>query len=165
MESSGAATRPLEADPFDGALAFVRLLWQVNHGLQAASKRMERDLGVTGTQRLAVRVLGSSPGMTPGQLARVLHLDPGTITGVVQRLRRAGLVRRAVDPHDGRRFLLALTGLGRQLAARRSGTIEERAEAALAALGPDEVAAAHRALAAVAALLDDEGATHRAPAP
>ena len=155
-----AAVRPAreEADPFDGALGFVRLLWQVNHGLQAASKQMERDLGITGPQRLVVRVLGSSPGMTPGQLARTLHLDPGTITGVVQRLRRAGLVRRAVDPHDGRRFLLALTTSGKQLVARRTGTIEERAEAALAALAPDEVAAAHRALAAVAAALADSHA-------
>jgi len=141
------------SDPFAGALGFVQLLWQINHSLQAASKRMERALGITGPQRLVVRVLDASPGMTPGHVAQLLHLDPGTVTGIVQRLRRAGLVRRAADPHDGRRYLLALTRKGKRLAARKADTIESRAEAALATLAPKDAQAARRALVALASAL------------
>jgi MarR family transcriptional regulator, organic hydroperoxide resistance regulator len=149
---------PAGQDPFAGSLGFVRLLWQLNHSLQAASKRMERDLGITSPQRLVVRALEASPGMTPGLLAQVLHLDPGTITGIVKRLLRAGLVRSGADPHDRRRLMLALTRKGRLLAARKADTIESRAEAALAGLSPRDAQAAERALAAVAAaLLADAG--------
>ena len=66
----------------------------------------ERQIGLTGQQRLVLRFLGESPGMTAGDLAQVLHLDPSTLTGIVWRLERGGFVRRAADPHDGRRFLL-----------------------------------------------------------
>lgn len=166
MTTSAAQVAPRADDDGStaGTLGFVRLLWQVNHALQAASKRMERDLGVTGPQRMVVRALGTSPGMTPGQVAQALHLDPGTITGIVDRLDRAGLVRRAVDPHDGRRSLLALTQQGKQLAARQAGSIEERAAVALATLAPEESQAACRALAAVAAALA-EGPVGLTPEP
>lgn len=134
-------------------LALLRLLWQVHHGLQSASKRMERDLGVTGPQRLVVRLLGDSPGMTAGELSSLLHLDPGTMSGVIQRLLRERLIRRAADPHDRRRFLLALTQQGRQLASRREGTVEERVASALSDMDPNDIAAAERALAKIAAQL------------
>jgi len=136
-------------------LELLRLLWQVHHGLQSASKRMERDLGVTGPQRLVVRLLDDSPGMTAGELSQLLHLDPGTMSGIIQRLLRERLIRRAEDPHDRRRFLLALTPQGRTLAARREGTVEERVASTLKSLGGEDLAAAERALAMLAAELLD----------
>jgi MarR family transcriptional regulator, organic hydroperoxide resistance regulator len=39
-------------------LQFMQLLWAVDHGLQRASKGMLRRLGVTGPQRLALRLIG-----------------------------------------------------------------------------------------------------------
>ena len=62
----------------------------------------------TGPQRLVIRLLSETPGMTAGELARALHLDPGTLSGIIARLVRDRLIRRAADPHDERRFLLAL---------------------------------------------------------
>jgi len=152
----GAAETFSKAQKAAAPLALLRLLWQVHHGLQSASKRMERDLGVTGPQRLVVRLLDDSPGMTAGELSQLLHLDPGTMSGVIQRLLRERLVRRAGDPHDRRRFLLALTQQGRGLAARRAGTVEERVVNALQGLSKDELAASERALALLANKLLDE---------
>ena len=136
-------------DPAD-ALPLLRLLWQLNHALQAASKRMGQELGVTGPQRLVLKALSHLPGMTPGALARELHLDPGTLTGVLGRLERDRHVKRAGDPHDGRRSLLALTESGRRLAQVKSGTVEARVTAALGRLGPEDSAAAGRVLQALA---------------
>ena len=66
---------------------------------------------------------------------------------------RERLIRRAADPHDRRRFLLALTQQGRQLASRREGTVEERVASALSDMDPNDIAAAERALAKIAAKL------------
>ena len=150
---AGAAVEA--ALPPGSPLRLLRLLWQVHHGLQSASKRMERDLGVTGPQRLVVRLLSESPGMTAGALADLLHLDPGTMSGIVQRLLRDRLVRRAADPHDRRRFLLALTPQGQRVASRREGTVEERVTLAVRELGPEEMRAAQRAMQVLASKLLD----------
>src|SRR5689334_10590896 len=72
-------TRPLQIDSeSDPVLEFLRLMWAVDHELHRVSKAMIGRLGLTAPQRLAVRFVGRHPGLTPGQLAELLHLDPGT---------------------------------------------------------------------------------------
>jgi DNA-binding MarR family transcriptional regulator len=117
------------------------------------SKRMQRDVGVTGPQRFAIRILGQREGIGPGELARFMHLHPGTVTGVVRRLERLRLVRRVSDPSDGRRQRLHLTSAGRRLDQVRTGTIEACVRAALARAPPARQAAAREMLAGIAAAL------------
>jgi DNA-binding MarR family transcriptional regulator len=112
-------------------LQFMRLLWGVDHALQRASKHMARSLGVTGPQRLVIRIIGRSPGISAGLLARILHVHPSTLTGVIERLERHALLRRRHDPTDGRRALLSLTPKGRNFDVAVSGTIEAAVARAL----------------------------------
>lgn len=130
-------------------LGFLRLLWAIDHALQKHSRRMTRELGVTGVQRLAIRVLGRYPELTPGQLAGLLHLHPSTVTGIVQRLQRGGFVLRRMDPSDRRRCRLALTARGRAIDARRGGTVEAELEAALQRIEPAALVTAERVLTAI----------------
>ncbi|MEX0735709.1 MAG: MarR family transcriptional regulator [Steroidobacteraceae bacterium] len=46
--------------------------------------------------------------MSPGELATRSNLTTGAITGVVDRLEKAGYVRRVADPIDRRRLLVEL---------------------------------------------------------
>src|ERR1043166_5479874 len=48
----------------DPVLDFMRLLWTIEHGLQRMSKRMENVLGITGPQRLVLRVVGRYPDIS-----------------------------------------------------------------------------------------------------
>jgi DNA-binding MarR family transcriptional regulator len=41
------------------------------------------EVGVTGPQRLVLRVVGLFPGMSAGELATVLRVHPSTLTGVL----------------------------------------------------------------------------------
>jgi DNA-binding MarR family transcriptional regulator len=84
-----------DGDDLGPVLEFIRLLWATDHGLQSASKAMAARLGVTGSQRLAVRVLSRCPGLSAGELARILHVHPSTLTGVLQRLQSRGHPARA----------------------------------------------------------------------
>ena len=70
----------------DPVLDFLRLLWSIEHGLQRVSKRMEAELGITGPQRLVLRVVGRFPGLSAGELAHIVRLHPITITGILKRL-------------------------------------------------------------------------------
>jgi DNA-binding MarR family transcriptional regulator len=117
-------------------LDFLRALWALDHALQSASKRMEATLGVTGPQRFVVRMIGRFPGISAGEVSALLHVHPSTLTGVLKRLERRGLVVRRADPADARRALLELSAKGRRVDALRAGTVEAAARRALVRLTP-----------------------------
>src|SRR5262249_33545881 len=94
-----------ELDPI---LDFMRLLWSIEHGLQRMSKRMEHEIGITGPQRLVLRVVGQFPDLSASELAHIVRLHPSTITGILQRLVARGLLERQRDPDDTRRARLRL---------------------------------------------------------
>jgi MarR family transcriptional regulator, organic hydroperoxide resistance regulator len=88
--------------PLGEVLDFMRLIWQMDHAAQRTSKRMEATLGVTSPQRLVIRIVGRFPGIPAGYLARLLHIHPSTLTGVLGRIERQGLLRRRSDPQPDR---------------------------------------------------------------
>ena len=134
----------------DPILDFLRLLWAVEHGLQRTSKRMEVTFGVTGPQRLVLRIVGRFPDLSAGDLARILQLHPSTITGILQRLVRRGLLAREQDADDRRRVRLRLKG-GAQMFTRASqGTVEQAVTRALGRNQASRVRAARDVLSAVA---------------
>ena len=135
-------------------LEFMRRLWAVNHALDSASKRMARRLGVTGPQRLVIRMIGRFPGISAGALAEILHSHPSTLTGVLLRLQRRGLVVRRSDRADGRRALLELGTRGRALDRLRGGTAEAVVRRVLRRADRREVAATARLLETVAGELE-----------
>lgn len=138
-------------------LDFMRLIWALDHGLQRTSKRMRATIGVTGPQRLVIRIVARFPGLPAGHLARLLHIHPSTLTGILQRLERQGLVRRGPDPHDGRRALLWITEKGRRLDTAASGTVESAVEQVISREPATRVESARRLLTELAAVLNREG--------
>lgn len=72
--------------------------------VRAAAARM----GVTVTDMQVIESLTSTGSMTAGQLAELTGLTTGAITGMINRLEEAGLVRRERDPEDARRVIVQL---------------------------------------------------------
>jgi MarR family transcriptional regulator, organic hydroperoxide resistance regulator len=148
----------LGAEPDSAAIArrlgrvleFMRMLWAVDHALQSTSKWMEARLGVTGPQRLVIRMIGCFPGISAGALAALLHVHPSTLTGVLRRLTDRAAIRRSADPRDSRRALFWLTARGRRVDRLRSGTVESAITRALARASSGSRAAARGLLARVA---------------
>jgi DNA-binding MarR family transcriptional regulator len=65
-------------------------------------------IGVGATDMKCYSILRLTGPITAGDLAERTSLTTGAITGVIDRLERAELVRRARDPHDRRRIVLEL---------------------------------------------------------
>ncbi|MFG2069999.1 MarR family winged helix-turn-helix transcriptional regulator [Micromonospora tulbaghiae] len=64
--------------------------------------------GLTATENKALDLLARRGPLTSGDLARQLGLTPGAVTGLVDRLSRAGYVRRSPDATDRRKtFVVA----------------------------------------------------------
>lgn len=154
--SSTAQARVGDAAPVElpDVLQFMQLLWAVVHGLEKISKRMSGAIGVTGPQRLVLRVVGLFPGLSAGDLATILHIHPSTLTGVLQRLVAQGLLQRVDDPRDRRRAILRLTASGTRANAVKRGTVESAVAAALAQVTAGDRAATRRVLEGLAEKLD-----------
>ena len=138
----------------DSVLDFMRLLWSIEHGLQRWSKQMEARLGITGPQRLVLRVVGKFPGLSAGELAQIVRLHPSTITGILKRLVARGLLDRERDPGDSRRARLRLKPRAVAYTRASSGTVEQAVTRALNRVGRSNVRAARKVLAEVAQQLD-----------
>jgi MarR family transcriptional regulator, organic hydroperoxide resistance regulator len=122
ISSGPGLTQPVL--PVGDAIDFLRLIWAVDHALQRRSKSMAAELGITGPQRLVIRIVGRFPSIHARQLANILHLHPSSLTAVLKRLERHRLVRRWPDEKDRRRWLLGLTRKGQALNQDTPGTIE-----------------------------------------
>jgi len=152
-----------EVKPLGDALAFMQVLWALAHRLESASKRMHAEFGITGPQRLVVRIIGHHGRISAGELAEVLHIHPSSLTGILRRLEEAEIVRRESDPFDRRRALLELTRRGIRLNNQREGTIEAMVEDALNDLPRERVATTKAVLSAIAEALGDDADGQDAP--
>ena len=154
---AAAETAPAGAgEPADlpDVLRFMQLLWAVAHGLERTSKRMAGEIGVTGPQRLVLRVVGLRPGISAGDLASTLHVHPSTLTGVLGRLVAQRLLIRETDLSDRRRAVLRLTARGARINAAATRTVEAAVAAALRNINDRDRAAARRVLQQVARQLE-----------
>ena len=122
-------------------LQFMQSMWDFVHALDVRSKRMMQSIGVTGPQRLVIRLVGQKPGQTASDIAEMLGKHPSTLTGVLARLEQRGLILREVDAEDRRRARFTLTVGGKKIDRERRGTVEAATRRALTRLDAPAVEA------------------------
>ncbi len=103
----GSARDSQELPDLSDVDALVQLAFLVHGALER--RAVEHDLSIT-----QVRLLGILRDRTPtmNELATLLGLDRSSITGLVDRAERRGLVRRVPAPEDRRSFLVTLSPAG-----------------------------------------------------
>lgn len=96
----------------------LRELVRCYQAFQHASDARIRKTGLTPSQFDIVVTLGNTPGMRFKALGERTLITKGTLTGVVDRLERRGLVERRACPDDARSTLVRLTARGERVFAR-----------------------------------------------
>ena len=119
----------------------MQRLWDLTHAMNVRSRRMARDLGVTGPQRIVIRMINLMPGCSATDLAKALAMHPSTLTGILSRLDRDGLIERSVAEDDRRRAQLELTAKGKRVDRSQKGTAEGAIKRALSRAGDRRVEA------------------------
>ena len=108
------------------------------------------DLGLTPSEINALGNLGRhDSGLTVSELGAAVGSRPATLTGVLDRLERRGLIARRARPGDRRSVLVELTPEGSRAAARIGKTLAQLEKKALASLPPESVACALTVLRAL----------------
>ena len=91
------------------------LLSRAAHAAQRHLRALLEPYGITPAQYLILECLWLKDGLAPKTLGDMLRFDSASLTGLIDRLERAELVRREPDPEDRRALKLKLTKKGRSL--------------------------------------------------
>jgi homoprotocatechuate degradation regulator HpaR len=102
-----------------------RLLLQARESVMAHTRPSLREHGLSDQQWRVLRVLGEHGTVETGRVAREAFIVGPSLTGVLARMERDGLVRRERDPGDQRRSVVEATAKGLKLVEKLSTTIEE----------------------------------------
>jgi DNA-binding MarR family transcriptional regulator len=94
--------------------------------LSTASRRSETKLGITGAQRFLLQQLAEAGELSVNELAQRTHTHQSTVSTVITKLEKAGLVSRTRSASDARVQLLALTTKGRAKLKDKQETVQHR---------------------------------------
>lgn len=118
-------------------------------------RREVHPLGVTGGQVSLLVQIKRHPAIGVRELAALERVSPAAMSGAVDRLERAELIRRQAHPVDRRRQGLTVTPAGervlRAVKRRRTAWLASRLER----LSPEELETVDAAVEPLLALLED----------
>lgn len=90
-------------------------LLQVHKAHRARAEAALNKLGLHPGQEMLLLRLWTEEGIPQSQLAASMGVEPPTATKMLQRMERAGLIKRRPDPEDARISRVYLTERGRAL--------------------------------------------------
>jgi DNA-binding MarR family transcriptional regulator len=110
---SGPETNPVQraSDPHSVVVArFAELGRKLSQATVFFHSQIAEHVGLSATDHKCLDLaLQAERPLTAGQIAELSGLSTGAVTGVIDRLERAGFVRRVRDPHDRRKVLVEVS--------------------------------------------------------
>lgn len=134
--SDFVVTKAGSADP--GGI--VAALHQATHATLHALGGRLADLDLTASEQNVLAVLADGRARAVGELAAATGTRPTTLTSVLDRLERKGLLARELDRSDRRSFLIVLSPAGRRTASTVHAAVTQLERLALAGLSEAQIA-------------------------
>ena len=104
----------------------VAALRRIIRGVDLHSRHLLQEVGLTWPQLATLRAADRLGTCSVTALARALHLGVATLTGIVQRLARAGCLERTRNESDGRSVNVSITDAGRAVLERAPSLLQDR---------------------------------------
>ncbi|WP_036666394.1 MarR family winged helix-turn-helix transcriptional regulator [Paludibacterium yongneupense] len=118
------------------------LLQQIGRTGRALVAAFEFRVGHPLPRWRILRAMSAEDGMTQKSLAKILMMDPGSLTRQMKLLEAEGLVRRRTDPDDNRLTRVALTEEGRAVIVEGEPLRQAFFNEALGCVEPEQLEAA-----------------------
>ncbi len=99
---------------------------RIMRAIDMHSSYLARQYGLTSPQLICLKKLSEVKGITPGGLAKEVHLSHATVTGIINRLEKKGLVQRIRSTKDARSFLISLTDQGISMVKASPAMLQEQ---------------------------------------
>jgi len=142
-------------DPIEEEI--VAALRRIVRAIDLQSRRMMDACGLTGPQLVVLREVARLSGVTISALARSVSLSQPTVSGIVERLERRGLVRRQRSHEDRRSVFVNVTPAGGRILRDAPSLLQDRFQRELARLEPWERTQMLSTLQRLAGMMNAEG--------
>lgn len=141
-------------DRADTAIVALR---RILRATELNARDLARRTGLTTSQFIILQIIGRDGSAMPSSIAKTARLTPATVTVIVAKLERAGLVTRRRGVEDRRRNWVEITAAGRELLDKSPNLLQDRFQASFQGLENWEQAMIITALERVSTLLDAAG--------
>ena len=156
MTPPAGGPRPAAAAPsIDSEITW--LLHRAAQRLRTANGEQAELHGLQLRDHIVLSALHKSPDLTQLELGKAVGLDKTTLTSQLDRLERAGLVERRLDPRDRRARIPRITEAGEALRRQVAAGTDRVEAAALAQFDSAEVALFRRMLVGIIGDSNDPG--------
>ena len=112
----------------------IAAIRKMHHLYDQYSKLLEEHAGVTAPQLACLMALARNDVRPAGKLSEEVMLDPSTLTGILDRLEKRGLISREHDRDDRRIWNISITAAGRRLVAEVPARMQKRLAGSLSHL-------------------------------
>ncbi len=99
---------------------------RIMRAIDMHSSYLARQYGLTSPQLICLKKLSGEKELTPGGLAKEVHLSHATVTGIINRLEKKRLVQRIRSTADGRSYLIRLTDSGFSMVKSSPSMLQDR---------------------------------------
>jgi DNA-binding MarR family transcriptional regulator len=143
-------------DATEQAYEIIRALRRIVQGIYIHSKQLYREAGLTMPQLLCLKAIQEADHdeVTAAEVSRTVQLRPATVTGILDRLERDGLVLRERRSRDRRKICLSLTAEATRRLGRLPLTLQDRFLGRLLQLEGEERQQLLEALQRVVGMID-----------
>ena len=134
----------------------VAAIRRIMRAVDLHSRRLAEEHGLTGPQLATLQAAANLGESSTGTLARAIHLSGPTVTGILDRLTKRGLVDRTRNGHDRRSVTVRLTSDGEDVLAAAPSLLQDRFRQELVSLEEWEQTTILATLQRIAAMMDAE---------
>jgi len=134
----------------------IAALRRITRAIDLHSRLLLQKNGLTIPQLAALQATQRLQPVTVGALARDIHLGPATVTGILGRLEKRGLISRTRGDLDRRSVVIRLTDDGTKLVAEAPSLLQDRFHRELAKLQGWEQTMILATLQRIASMMDAE---------
>ena len=137
----------------------TKRLRQISHGLDKHSKFIQEKYKITIPQLICLWEIYKKGPIPLGELTKNVFLNKSTVTGIVDRLERRGLVRRTRISNDRRQIHVEITDEGRNFLDSAPTPLQDKFSTRFKALDEDDRKQIMQAIDRIVELMDLDDAT------
>ncbi|MDA3895374.1 MAG: MarR family transcriptional regulator [Desulfobacteraceae bacterium] len=112
-----------EREISDNVLIAIRKIIQA---IDLNSKKLVKQVGLTGPQLVILQEISRLGTVSVGEVAKNVSLSQGTVTGILERMEKRGVVVRQRSNQDKRRVMVRITESGNKILNNSPPIIQER---------------------------------------
>ena len=110
-QHSTTATGPMRTTSDSVMIALRKIIQAIDMN----SKKLVKRVGLTGPQLVILQEISNLGEVTAGEIARAVSLSQATLTGILERMEKRGLLSRRRSKHDKRRVMVNITDSGKKV--------------------------------------------------